>query len=212
MRARIQCFHSFHLPWFCQPRAQPAHTGEKTLKIEMGGGVDGLCICITLKRATEMEKEKREQGRSCVAVLPLWGVKKYSLITSRPWNKDTSPFRWLTVRAAHTGVQIGPHWQGKLQLTASSNYNNGPSSEREREGGVLYTLCISVCIWSVALHSWEWCCGYSSSIISGSLPRHSSLNGKKSGSLGWLGRSHTGRPPRSLGFLFCVNVSLLVWF
>lgn len=97
------------------------------------------------KRATEMEKEKREQGRSCVAVLPLWGVKKYSLITSRPWNKDTSPFRWLTVRAAHTGVQIGPHWQGKLQLTASSNYNNGPSSERERGGGFCIH-CVYLCV------------------------------------------------------------------
>lgn len=97
------------------------------------------------KRATEMEKEKREQGRSCVAVLPLWGVKKYSMITSRPWNKDTSPFRWLTVRAAHTGVQIGPHWQGKLQLTASSNYNNGPSCERERGGGFCIH-CVYLCV------------------------------------------------------------------
>lgn len=25
------------------------------------------------KRVTEMEKERREQGRSCVVVLPLWG-------------------------------------------------------------------------------------------------------------------------------------------
>lgn len=34
------------------------------------------------KRVTEMEKEKKEQGRSCVAALLLWGVK--TLITSRP--------------------------------------------------------------------------------------------------------------------------------
>lgn len=54
------------------------------------------------QRATETEKEKKRGGkepRGRLAPPPGWGVK--TPITSRPRNKDTSPFRWLTARPPH---------------------------------------------------------------------------------------------------------------
>lgn len=56
-------FHSSSLPWFRNPppppRAQPIHTGEKTLKIEMGYGE---CICIALREWQRWRKKKKGKG------------------------------------------------------------------------------------------------------------------------------------------------------
>lgn len=72
VRAHKMRFHSFHLPWFCQPRAQPVHTGEKTLKIEMGGY--GVCICIALRERQRWRKKRRRTGKElCGSLTPLGG-------------------------------------------------------------------------------------------------------------------------------------------
>lgn len=84
------------------------------------------------ERATEMEKEREEQGRSRVAGSLLWGGKNSDNIQAT----EQGHFSFQTTQRegnAHTREQIGPHWQSKPQLTASSNYNNGPSSVREEE-------------------------------------------------------------------------------
>lgn len=85
------------------------------------------------KRATEMEKEKREQGRICVAVLALEGGGGGGS-NIQAIEQGYLSFQMTHCEGTHTGVQIGPHWQSKLHLTASSNYNNATSN-----------VCVCVC-------------------------------------------------------------------
>lgn len=83
-------------------------------------------------RAMEMEKEKKRGGKKRRGRLapPLgwgwgagWGENSDNIQATEQGHFS---FQMTHCQAAaHTGGQIGPHWRGELQSTASSNYYKG---------------------------------------------------------------------------------------
>lgn len=95
--------------------------------MEEGGGVSCMHLHCPL-RAMEMEKEKKRGGKKPHGSLapPLgagWGENSDNIQATEQGHFS---FQMTHCQAAaHTGGQIGPHWRGELQSTASSNYNKG---------------------------------------------------------------------------------------
>lgn len=92
------------------------------------------CICIALRERRRWRKKRKEEGRSRVAGrLLLWGGGENSDNIQATEQGHFSFQMTHCQAAAHTGGQIGPHWRGELQSTASSNYNKGRGEcERRR--------------------------------------------------------------------------------